>query len=143
MNLDPARLTRGPVISQYQIGRGGTAGKSKMGMSQKMMSADNLRASLNIVHQRIRGCSSALQLTDLLDEYVGLATLLALSFRNTNSILNRGGLSVGTNMALSAATIAAPFIPGGSVVSAAISGLSQLKDAAAGTSGGIGGTSGG
>lgn len=44
------------------------------------------------------------------------------------------GLSKTADVALTAGAIAAPFIPGGAVVSAAISGVAQLKDAAGGLS---------
>ncbi len=48
------------------------------------------------------------------------------------------GLSKATDVALQAGNVAAPFLPGGSVVSAAISGVASLKDAAGGASSGLG-----
>jgi hypothetical protein len=50
----------------------------------------------------------------------------------------KSGLSKTADVAMMAGSIAAPFIPGGAVVSAAISGVAQLKDAA----GGLGSSSG-
>ena len=107
MYLDPARLTRGSTISQYQISRGGTVGAPKSKFGQKLTTT-NLLASLDSVHQRVRTSSNAAQLADLLDEYVALAALLAGTY------------------------VAAPFVPGGSVLSAAISGMGGLGGAAGG-----------
>lgn len=47
------------------------------------------------------------------------------------------GLMKTADVALQAGNVAAPFLPGGSVVSAAISGVASLKDAAAGSSSGL------
>jgi hypothetical protein len=93
MYLDPARLGR--AASQYQVPRGATKAAPKRGCGHKPVTATNLLASLDRVHQKIRGSSSATQLADLPDDYGVLTALL-----------------VGTY-----AGVAAPFVPGGSVLS--------------------------
>jgi len=108
MYLDPNRLIRGSVLAQ-QVSRGATVGAPKSGFGQKLTSAPALLVSLDGVHQKIRAATSAAQLADLLDEYVGLAALLAGTYAT-----------------------AAPFIPGGGVLSAAISGMSRLPGSAGG-----------
>ena len=55
----------------------------------------------------------------------------------------KAGLAKTADVAMAAGNIAAPFLPGGAVVSAAISGIGQMKDAAGGgASAGLSNTSG-
>jgi hypothetical protein len=104
MNLDPNRLVRGAAVSQYLgVSRGGTVGMPKSRFGARLPTTTNVLASMDRVHWAIRGCSSASQLADLLDEYVGLAAVLAGTYG-----------------------VAAPFVPGGAVLSAAVSGLGSL-----------------
>lgn len=50
------------------------------------------------------------------------------------------GLERGADAVMSAGQLAAPFVPGGAVLSAAITGVGSLKDSAAAASAGAGGT---
>lgn len=79
----------------------------------------------------------------------GLGTQLKINTQHTRQTEKtdfgsklKEGLSKTADIALQAGNIAAPFIPGGSVVSAAISGVASLKDAAAGQSSGLSGIGG-
>lgn len=84
-----------------------------------------LRASLDGIHQRIRGAQTAAPMYDAVDEYVATAAQLVLT-------LQAAGLARGADAALSGAGLAAPFIPGGAVLSAAVSSVGNMQ----GTSGG-------
>lgn len=83
---------------------GGQCGAPKREFGQKLDPLQ-LRASLDRLHQRIRSSTNATPLGDLLDEYVATVAQLALS----------------------SAGVAAPFVPGGSVLAAALSGIATTE----------------
>jgi hypothetical protein len=84
-----------------------------------------LRTLLEGIHQRIRTAQAAAPMYDAVDEYVATAAQLALA-------LQSGGMARGADSVLSAGAIAAPFIPGGAVLSAAISSVGNLKSTTSG-----------
>jgi hypothetical protein len=77
---------------------------------QPPQATPEILTTLDLVHQRIRICTNPAQLAALLTEYSGLVSRLG------------GG-------ALVAAQLAAPFIPGGAVVRAAVTGSSAARGA--------------
>jgi hypothetical protein len=98
MYLDSTRLR----ATAARIGSVATVSVQKRGIAPAQMTTPQILAALDGVHQQVRVCTSTLQLASLLDEYVALTALLA------------SGMASG---------LAAPFIPGGSVLAAAVGGM--------------------
>lgn len=97
---------RGNMTTGTAAVRGGLASAPKKSFLAKgaSPSVSTLRAQLDSLHAQIRGTTDATRLCDLVDEYVLVAAMIA-----------------------SSQPVATPFVPGGAVLSAAISAVGQLK----------------
>jgi hypothetical protein len=109
-NANISSIRGGSVSADFTVGRGQQMGAPKKSFGQKLddpADESSWRAELDAVHQRLRSSTNLNEMGALLDYY---ATLMAIRAKRRRLV---------------PANVAAPFIPGGAVLSAAISSVSK------------------
>lgn len=103
-NVNISTIRGGSLSADFSVGRGGSVPRPKKTFGEKPdePSDADLLAALDRVHAMMRGAMTPERMSDLLNEYI-----LISAWRARSRSKSRGP--------------AAPFVPGGSVLSAAIS----------------------